>query len=115
MIWVPNGIYQDETNEHIDNMCCFVRPGVVGADPIECIENPAAIVNEVSGLTKIGEAEEGFFEFSGSKIITLNTSGTFTKKSTIKILDSFGTEGTVLLETDVINNFHFKDLKIFIC
>ncbi|MCQ3035541.1 MAG: agmatine deiminase [Bacilli bacterium] len=29
VIWLKNGIYNDETNEHIDNMCCFVRPGVV--------------------------------------------------------------------------------------
>lgn len=24
IIWLPHGIYQDETNEHIDNMCAFV-------------------------------------------------------------------------------------------
>ena len=29
IIWLPHGIYQDETNEHIDNMCCFVRPAEV--------------------------------------------------------------------------------------
>ena len=29
VIWIPHGIYQDETNEHIDNMACFIRPGVV--------------------------------------------------------------------------------------
>ncbi|MFA5421642.1 MAG: agmatine deiminase [Bacilli bacterium] len=29
VIWVKNGIYQDETSEHVDNMACFVRPGVV--------------------------------------------------------------------------------------
>jgi len=29
MLWVPRGIYNDETNGHIDNMCNFVRPGVV--------------------------------------------------------------------------------------
>ena len=29
VIWLENGIYQDETNEHIDNMACFVRPGVI--------------------------------------------------------------------------------------
>ncbi|MFA5481374.1 MAG: agmatine deiminase [Bacilli bacterium] len=29
IIWLKNGIYQDETSEHIDNMACFVRPGVV--------------------------------------------------------------------------------------
>ena len=29
VIWLENGIYEDETNEHVDNMCCFIRPGVV--------------------------------------------------------------------------------------
>ena len=26
---MENGIYQDETNEHVDNIACFIRPGVV--------------------------------------------------------------------------------------
>jgi arginine decarboxylase len=29
VIWVPHGIYQDETDEHVDNMVSFVRPGEV--------------------------------------------------------------------------------------
>ena len=29
VIWLKNGIDGDETNEHIDNMACFVRPGVI--------------------------------------------------------------------------------------
>lgn len=29
VIWLKNGIVGDETNEHVDNMACFVRPGVV--------------------------------------------------------------------------------------
>ncbi|MBP5216881.1 MAG: agmatine deiminase [Bacilli bacterium] len=29
VVWVPHGIYLDETNEHIDNMVAFVKPGVV--------------------------------------------------------------------------------------
>ncbi|WP_347464728.1 MULTISPECIES: agmatine deiminase [Clostridium] len=29
VIWLPRGIYLDETNEHVDNVCAFVRPGVV--------------------------------------------------------------------------------------
>ncbi|KAI3976788.1 hypothetical protein MKX01_008646 [Papaver californicum] len=29
-IWLPRGLYgDDDTNGHIDNMCCFVKPGVV--------------------------------------------------------------------------------------
>jgi len=29
VIWIPRGIYLDETNEHIDNIACFVKPGHV--------------------------------------------------------------------------------------
>jgi agmatine deiminase len=28
-IWLNRGIYNDETNGHVDNICCFIRPGVV--------------------------------------------------------------------------------------
>jgi len=29
VIWLDNGIYEDETNEHVDNVACFIKPGVV--------------------------------------------------------------------------------------
>ena len=29
IIWLPCGIYQDETNEHVDNICAFTAPGEV--------------------------------------------------------------------------------------
>lgn len=29
IIWLPRGIYHDETNEHVDNVCAFVRPAEV--------------------------------------------------------------------------------------
>lgn len=29
VLWLPRGIYQDETNEHVDNVCTFLRPGEV--------------------------------------------------------------------------------------
>lgn len=29
ILWLPYGIYQDETNEHVDNVCAFVKPGEV--------------------------------------------------------------------------------------
>lgn len=28
-IWLPLGVYMDETDGHIDNLCCFARPGEV--------------------------------------------------------------------------------------
>lgn len=29
VLWLPCGIYNDETNEHVDNICAFTRPGRV--------------------------------------------------------------------------------------
>ncbi len=29
IIWLPLGVFEDETAGHIDNMCCFARPGEV--------------------------------------------------------------------------------------
>lgn len=29
VLWIPRGIYNDETNAHVDNMANFVKPGVV--------------------------------------------------------------------------------------
>ncbi len=29
ILWLPRGIYQDETDEHVDNVCCFLKPGEV--------------------------------------------------------------------------------------
>ena len=29
IIWLSRGVYRDETDGHVDNLCCFARPGVV--------------------------------------------------------------------------------------
>ena len=38
IIWLPHGIYNDETNEHVDNVCAFLRPGEV---VLAWTDNPA--------------------------------------------------------------------------
>lgn len=40
IIWLPNGIYNDETNEHVDNVCAFVKPGEVVLAWTEDVDDP---------------------------------------------------------------------------
>lgn len=46
VIWLPYGIYQDETNEHIDNICAFVRPGEVVLAWTEDTSDPQYAMSE---------------------------------------------------------------------
>jgi agmatine deiminase len=48
IIWLKKGLYLDETSGHVDNLCCFVRPGEVAlvwtndkSDPQYLISNEA--------------------------------------------------------------------------
>lgn len=45
VLWLPEGIYNDETNGHVDNIACFLKPGVVAL--AEC-ENEADPQYEMS-------------------------------------------------------------------
>ena len=41
VIWLPRGIYNDETNEHVDNVCAFTAPGEVVLAWTDDRERPA--------------------------------------------------------------------------
>jgi agmatine deiminase len=38
VLWIPNGVFNDETSGHVDNLVCFIRPGVVA---LTWTEDPA--------------------------------------------------------------------------
>lgn len=40
IIWLGKGVYLDETNGHVDNLCCFIRPGVVALTWTEDTSDP---------------------------------------------------------------------------
>ena len=40
ILWLPCGIYNDETNEHVDNICAFTAPGEVVLAWTEDINDP---------------------------------------------------------------------------
>ena len=40
IVWLPYGVVDDETNGHVDNMCCFARPGEVLLAWTDDIKNP---------------------------------------------------------------------------
>lgn len=45
IIWLPRGVYKDETSGHVDNMACFVRPGVVLLDWCEDESDPQGAIS----------------------------------------------------------------------
>ncbi len=42
VIWLPQGLYSDETDGHVDNFCCFVRPGEVLLAWTDDLQDPNA-------------------------------------------------------------------------
>ncbi|OBX34704.1 agmatine deiminase [Halomonas elongata] len=53
IIWLPRGCYLDETDGHVDNLCCFIAPGQVAlswtddpADPQHAISREALAILE---------------------------------------------------------------------
>jgi agmatine deiminase len=40
IIWLSDGVYEDETDGHVDNLCCFVRPGMVALTWTDDVNDP---------------------------------------------------------------------------
>jgi agmatine deiminase len=40
VIWLKRGIHQDETGGHVDNLCCFARPGVLALTWTDDVTDP---------------------------------------------------------------------------
>ena len=40
VLWLPRGIYMDETNEHVDNVCAFLKPGQVVLAWTDNVDDP---------------------------------------------------------------------------
>jgi agmatine deiminase len=45
IIWLPKGVVDDETDGHVDNLCCFVRPAAVA---LTWTDDPADPQREIS-------------------------------------------------------------------
>jgi agmatine deiminase len=39
-IWLKKGVYNDETSGHVDNLCCFLKPGEVALSWTEDVNDP---------------------------------------------------------------------------
>jgi agmatine deiminase len=45
VIWVPRGVYGDETDGHVDNLACFSRPGRVLLTWLETADDPQSEIS----------------------------------------------------------------------
>lgn len=57
IIWLPYGIYQDETNGHIDNICAFTAPGEVVLAWTDNPNDPQYMLSQEDLLTLTNSAD----------------------------------------------------------
>jgi agmatine deiminase len=77
VIWIPRGVYGDETDGHIDNLACFSRPGRVlltwsneHGDPQTAISAEARKVLESATDARGRQLEVGFLPSPGPLVIS---------------------------------------------
>ena len=60
VIWLPRGCHLDETNGHVDNLCCFVAPGQVALNWCDDDADPqAAICREALAVLESARDAKG--------------------------------------------------------
>ena len=64
VIWLPDGLHNDETDGHVDNFCCYVRPGEVLLAYTDDAANP-----NYERVQKAVNALESVFDAKGRKLI----------------------------------------------
>lgn len=64
VIWLPDGLHNDETDGHVDNFCCYVRPGEVLLAYTDDINNP-----NYGRVKKAVEALNTAIDAKGRKLI----------------------------------------------
>lgn len=57
IIWLGLGTFNDETNGHVDNLCCYIRPGVVALTWTDDPEDPQYEISR-DALERLSHAED---------------------------------------------------------
>jgi agmatine deiminase len=57
VIWLGQGVYNDETDGHIDNLCCFIKPGEVALTWTDNKRDPQ-YARSADALRRLGEARD---------------------------------------------------------
>jgi agmatine deiminase len=48
IIWIPQGVHLDETDGHVDNLCCFTKPGEVALTWTDEADDPQKKISEAA-------------------------------------------------------------------
>lgn len=57
VLWLGHGVYLDETDGHIDNLCCFLRPGVVALTWTDDVNDPQYAISQ-DAYRRLAQADD---------------------------------------------------------